>query len=57
MDVDSCAGSVDAVEADRRDCAIARVEGRIVERARAIGDAIDRMGSAARRSRLGPMMG
>lgn len=52
-----CAGSVDVDEADRMDCEIEDVEERIIDRVRAIGDAIDRMGRAARRSWLGAMMG
>lgn len=51
-----CVGSVDVDEADRMDCEIEEVEGRIVDRVMAIGDAIDRMGRAARRRWLGAMM-
>lgn len=38
------------------DCETENVEGRIVDRVKAIGDAIDRMGSVARRRWLGAMM-
>lgn len=46
----------DFEEADRIDCEIGEMEGRIVDRVRDIGDDIDRMGSVARRTWPGAMM-
>lgn len=54
-DVEDGVGSVD-VEAFRMDCVIERVDGRIVDRVRTTGDAIDRMGRVARRRWLGAMI-
>lgn len=51
----ACVGSVGVDEASRIDCEIEGEEGRIIDRVRAIGDAMDRMGRAARRSWLGAM--